>query len=150
MSAWIVDEEHVRVLVWAGKRFASPGHNLSWYYRKNWHYLTPETAPAVGEMLMRTNIASVNFRYDENTPVRYHHRAPRRTTWSVGEILKAVNCYEYQSCEHDGWNRSQAKAFCAALKEHLIREVPGYEAAPWGIDDSSVPAAEKQALTASA
>ena len=144
MSAWVVDGEHVRVLVWAGLHFrATTDLELGWYYRKKWHYLNRESAAEVGKMLMRANVASVNYRYDESTPVSYHHRAPRHTSWSVAEALKAISCYEYQSSERPGWNRSQAKIFCNALKGLLLRRVDGYDDAPWGIDSTTKPRAER-------
>lgn len=49
------------------------------------------------------------------------------------EILKAISCLEYQSCEHPGWDESEAKAFCDALREQMINALPGYDDAAWGI-----------------
>jgi hypothetical protein len=94
-------------------------------------------------MLMRTNVASVNYRYDENESVPYYHRPPRHVTWSAGEVLKAIACYEYQSCEHKGWNASEAKKFCAALQNQIIGNVDGYADGPWGIYPNTVPLHEK-------
>jgi hypothetical protein len=54
---------------------------------------------------------------------------------TIVEIAKAVSCYEYQSCEHDGWETSEAHAFCQALTEALLHSLPGYDAAPWGFDE---------------
>ena len=55
----------------------------------------------------------------------------------AGRAPKAIDCYEYQSCEHAGWPRSEARALCAALRHRLIGELPGYDAAPWGIEDAA-------------
>jgi hypothetical protein len=52
-------------------------------------------------------------------------------------IAKQIANYEYQSCEHDGWTQSEAHAFCRALAESLLRSLPGWEAAPWGIDEKA-------------
>jgi hypothetical protein len=49
-------------------------------------------------------------------------------------IAKQIANYEYQSCEHDYWDSSEAHAFCRALADGLLRSLPGWEAAPWGID----------------
>ncbi len=49
-------------------------------------------------------------------------------------IAKQIANYEYQSCEHDSWESSEAHAFCRALAERLLRSLPGWEEAPWGID----------------
>jgi hypothetical protein len=50
-------------------------------------------------------------------------------------IAKQIANYEYQSCEHDCWESSEAHAFCRALAERLLRSLPGWEEAPWGIDE---------------
>lgn len=50
-------------------------------------------------------------------------------------IAKQIANYEYQSCEHDGWERSEAHAFCLALSDWLLRSLPGWADAPWGIDE---------------
>jgi len=74
-------------------------------------------------------------------------RRPRHTTWSAVELIKALHCYEYQSCEHPGWRTSQAHSFCRALERRLIGELPGYDDAPWAISSLDTPAAERRADT---
>lgn len=64
------------------------------------------------------------------TPYRYTE--PRRS-FSPVAILKAIDCYEYQSCEHDEWRESQAFTFCRALRSWCIGKLEGYEAADWEI-----------------
>jgi hypothetical protein len=49
-------------------------------------------------------------------------------------IAKQIANYEYQSCEHAGWEESESHAFCRALADSLLRSLPGWEEAPWGID----------------
>ena len=56
-------------------------------------------------------------------------------------IAKQIANYEYQSCEHDSWDSSEAHAFCRALADRLLRSLPGWEEAPWGIDRRSPPEA---------
>ena len=90
-------------------------------------------------MLIDENAASVNYRYDENELFVYRYQRPRHTTWSAVELLKTVDCYEYQSCEHPGWAQSQAHAFCESLRARLIGTLPGYDDASWGITPSTVP-----------
>jgi hypothetical protein len=48
-------------------------------------------------------------------------------------VIKLAQSYEYQSCEHDGWDTSKAKRWIANLISGLIYELPGYDAAPWSI-----------------
>ena len=49
-------------------------------------------------------------------------------------VLKAISCYEYQSCEHPGWHTSEARQFCSVLRDHMISMLPGYDDAQWEID----------------
>ena len=48
-------------------------------------------------------------------------------------VLKAIDCYEYQSCEHPEWEESEAFAFCDSLRRSLIGSLPGYDQAAWSI-----------------
>ena len=47
------------------------------------------------------------------------------------QAIKLVHCYEYQSCEHDGWETSEAHRFTTALLSSLEHSLPGYDDAPW-------------------
>ena len=58
----------------------------------------------------------------------------------VVEALKALDCYEYQSCEHPEWETSEAFEFCRAMRNLLIGCLPGYDAAQWEWDDAPVAA----------
>jgi hypothetical protein len=51
------------------------------------------------------------------------------------QVLKACACYAYQSCEHSGWEASEAHAFIQALKDKAVRTLPGYGDAVWGAPD---------------
>ncbi len=57
----------------------------------------------------------------------------------IAELLNALDAYTYQACERPDWQRSQAKAFCDALRDRLISELPGYHDGPWTITPRSVP-----------
>jgi hypothetical protein len=155
MSAFIVDDEHIHVLVWAGLnvrygplrwRASDPtmpgGHH--------WRELTGDTADPTGQMLLDTNIASVNHRYDENNGLAvYTWRTPRHRSWSPVELLKALNCYAYQASERDDWEQSEARAFVQELQGSLIGQLPGYdEADTWGITASNKPASHRDAPAA--
>jgi len=100
-------------------------------------------------MLLDENVRSVSYRYS-NTPITnlpgktdaeyllpfvFHPilRVPKPV-----EILKMLDCYEYQSCEHPGWEHSEAKVFCNALRHRAIRLLPGYDEAPWEWTDRSI------------
>lgn len=145
MSAFIVDEEHIHVLVWAGLHFADYGP-LRWSVPTTnptqYHALEYDDTDAVGAMLWHENHVSVNYRYREQTDEPgYRYRAPRHQSWSPVEVLKAIRCLDYQSCEHPGWATSEARAYLDALQDALVHRLPGMDAAPWEIDPTTVPAA---------
>lgn len=133
------------------------GYKLSWYWNGDRHELTRLTADRVGQMLLTENVRSVDYRYPggEDLPGRYvmatlpgfdvEVRAPEylqpytftaspHRHWKPVEILKAIDCFEYQSCETDDWRETEAYAFCQALRSRMIDQLPGYDDAPWGID----------------
>lgn len=53
----------------------------------------------------------------------------------VVELVKAVHCFAYQACEVSNWETCWAKRFCDELESVLVRNLPGYDAAPWGFND---------------
>lgn len=135
MSAFIVSKRHIDFLVTAGLELPQ-SWTLSWMapheprptdYARGapWgstaietattydRELTDQTANEIGTMLLN-EYRKINNQLD---PVI---------------VLKAIACYEYQSCEHSEWKTSEAFTFCRSLE--AIRALPGYEEAPWGID----------------
>jgi hypothetical protein len=49
------------------------------------------------------------------------------------QVLKAIRCYEHQSCDHPDWKESRARRWCDDLRLAAIERLPGYEAAAWEI-----------------
>lgn len=136
MSAFIVNKEHIDALV----RLAVV-HDVSWYDGGAMRY-TRHDPDGVGLMLLTENVNSVRYRY-EDTPLD-HLPGPLTAYWTkpysyspMGKVptavqgLKLVACLDYQSCEHPGWEASNAHKFCESLKDALINVLPGYEEAPW-------------------
>jgi len=130
MSAWIVSKEHIDALVTAALK-----DNLYFYHNDGVHYVkTKKECDFIGNELTKENYKSVNYRYSEDD------KAPKYSYeynggWKPIEIIKSCHCYGYQSCEHDGWKDSISHSFINALKESLIHELPGYDEAPWGINE---------------
>ena len=156
MSAWIVSKTHIDLLVTAGLEYSYYGGDFSWYHESSdgekLHRLNRGNANEAGQMLWAENLASVadrdpndvdgerpgpvDFR-DEHvltyryTPVPGVNRDPT----TLAAVGKALACYEYQSCEHDGWKTSSAKAYCQSLRCAILDALPGADKAPWGFDD---------------
>ena len=135
MSAYMVSAEHVRAMLNAG--LAQAGDDpLTWQVSDNPYTertLNRATAEAVGAMLLAQNRRSVDYRYDadELEELYTHGFSSER---SPVEILKAIACYEYQASEAPDWDESETRAFCQALRLAMIRRLPGYDEADWGID----------------
>ena len=126
MSAFMVDNDLIDLLV------SAAGGKLSWYHNDVWHYATDPTE--VGRMLLAENRRSIDYRYSEHEPVPDY--TFRRVT-GIGEaisdaqVAQAIFCFDYQACETPDWETSEAYAFCQALKDQLLRELPGYRDALW-------------------
>lgn len=155
MSAFVVDQEHIRTLVWAGLHYSHPSV-LRWVIEDPENTPTPEgiegifgqtvrrldkdTASTVGQLLLSENARSVNHRYDEDEHFVYDHGAPKHTAWTPVELLSALACYEYQACETRDWHASEARAICDSLRTVLVRALPGYGEGPWEITPDTLPA----------
>lgn len=134
MSAYVVDKAHVDALVTAGLVYGRR-YPLRWG-ADHQHVLDHENAGEVGAMLWRENDRSVSYRYSEGptgygTDVPYEHK--QRPVLSPVAVLKALDCYEYQTCEHPDWRQSQAYQFCDSLRRLVIGALDGYEAAAWEV-----------------
>lgn len=134
MSAFIVSDEHIGYLVNAGLRLDTGG-KLRWYWGNPTHSseVRSDNVDAVGQMLVNANFESVNARYrKDDPPHEYKHEWDRRQPDPV-QVLKAISCFDYQSCESPSWEASEAKAFCHALQCLAISKLPGYDKAEWEI-----------------
>ena len=143
MSAWMVSKRHVDYLLSAALRYGKV-HPLRWYlpattetpqpYEERRRELAPENASSVGAMLWTENRVSVNHRYNQKGGLQSYRFARYPGDVDPVVVLKSIRCYVYQSCEHPGWEQSEARAFCDALTLACFDKLPGYDAAPWGID----------------
>lgn len=104
--------------------------------------MSEEVADLAGRALLRECVASASYRYTDDSPDGLPGTMPgfdsERYEWtdfgprlSAIECCKAIDCYEYQSCEHPAWRGSGAEAFCEQLRRCLVGAMEGYEGAPW-------------------
>ncbi len=158
MSAYIVDLDHIAYLVQAGtSRVLGMEHvGLSWVWNIDREAGTHdrealragdwEQAQRVGQMLWDENVKSVQARYPGDRelpgPIGCDYQYPEDTAWFHNidpmQVLKACDCYEYQSCEHDRWPTSEAKAYVDALRARAWTSLPGYDDAAWGVPERKV------------
>lgn len=156
MSAFLLGKVHIDALLTAALGPGSRDDALYWYTKEGGgRRVDHDAVDSVGAMLVTENVRSLRARYPdipddldgapgpidnafavEAVNGKYHFA--RTQDFEVGEILAAITCYEYQTCEHDEWEGSDAEAFCKYLREAMCRKVPGYEGA-WEIEDRGNP-----------
>jgi hypothetical protein len=120
MSAYVVSKAHIDAML----------SSMSPYTRSR----NGNNMNAIGQKLVNQNYRSVNYRYhehDEPEVYRFKLRMPLKPV----EVIKACDCYAYQSCETPDWEDTEAYKICRQIREDAIHRLPGYEEAPWGIDD---------------
>jgi hypothetical protein len=132
MSAYVVPSKQINILVAKATSYAKdpirirePGKLSSREY----------TAEQAAKELWAANVISVNTRYKETEPTEgfvYKNDLSADQVTAV-QLLKYLDNLEYQSCEADGWETSRAKAVCDVIRGRLIRKLPGYEDAKWGL-----------------
>lgn len=58
---------------------------------------------------------------------------------NAGTRVKLCQCLSYQSCETDDWNTTDAHLQLEEIRGSDDATAPGYDQAPWGWDDNTVP-----------
>jgi hypothetical protein len=140
MSAFVVSTIHIDTIV-------SAAIDLELFAARTDHgtleRVCHETATAFGKMLLAENVRSVVHRYRLTGGTEAFDYAELVATYtfryrpciSAGIAAKALDCFDYQSCETDNYEKSLAYAFTCRMAKALNKHLAGYEAAPWGIDD---------------
>lgn len=129
MSAFVVSKKHVAALanfavrqkVWIGTHSAGPGDFESIY-----------------TTLAKENVRSVCHRYEDEKPEAYDDFLKpagrgKHVVDSPVAVIKLAQCLDYQSCETDDWQETQACKILKAIINKAIDCLPGYDAAPWAI-----------------
>ena len=110
--------------------------------RRGTAYSAATDANQIGEMLHAENVRSVNYRYGEATKPNF-----ALCEWaafhpfSQVQIIKAARCLRYQSCEHPGWEASDACKLWRRSSARSTRDSPGYDEAEWEITPPAANAA---------
>lgn len=124
MSAFQVSARHIAILVDAG-------------ISGTFHILDVSEQLIYCKILAKMNADSVNARYPDSesfSPPVDRFPLPLKSGFdklSPVEILKAIQCYEYQSCETEEWEGSLAYKYCKRLTAKVIADLNGYDDAKW-------------------
>jgi len=131
MSAYVVTDETIHALVTT----LTLGSGTVVYHGGTTYRYGGEEADTVGQTLVDANYASVNHRYSEAEHPHTYRHVLRAAGESPVTILKLCSHYEYQACEHPGYEGSLAASFIRTIREETIPKLPGYDAAPWGLPE---------------
>jgi hypothetical protein len=104
-------------------------------------------------ILRRENLTSLVARYGEKAlgdAGEYTLRPVPSAEVDPVVALKSLACLDYQSCEHEGYERSVGKRLIGALTDYAVSLLPGYEAAPWGWTRADAATAAKAAAAPTA
>lgn len=122
MSAWLCSDKHI--------------FELAKYYVDHCQQYSRDKMSfrEAAQELYKENCNSLAARYgDEYPPIKVPaNYIP--TIRNVFALAKQVDCYTYQACEHEEWEKSRAFKMCESIKYYLFSNHPDYDAAPWGID----------------
>lgn len=138
MSAYLVDKKHVAYLVNCAISFriADSRGKFNFYHKGKWIEVNYDNKEEIATMLLRENVKSINYRYNERkrTPkvTRKDFNGFLTLPFDALQLIRSCKCYNYQACEHDGYEKSQAKSFIKALIDSAINEIPGYGEKAWG------------------
>lgn len=98
-----------------------------------------ERPDMIGAVLRDENARSVEYRYEDcktsnDMGTKDYYRFRERAPKGPKQILQAVRCLDYQSCETPDWHDTLAFAILAAIKESAIADL--CEGEPWGIEEA--------------
>lgn len=117
MSAFIVGNEHIDVLVNAiAQNRVGPDDMKRIGYR------------TLGQLLWDENVRSVDHLYRESNPCERYVLHTTEGDLDPLAVLKAIDCYVHQSCEHPGWEDSDAHAWVTRLRGAIYISAPHYGA----------------------
>lgn len=147
MSAFVVSHAHIDALL----TFADLKRLTDYLSYEVNHGTEKLSLTEIGRILLAENERSVCHRYPDCTesdkPGTIGEEAIgyKFKTWQsvfklqhgqlCALILKACDCYDYQACETDDYDQSIARRIIDRIRDRAIHSLPGYEDAPWGIDD---------------
>lgn len=91
----------------------------------------------IAAVLRHQNIRSIQARYGSDADDMwgdepYRYRRVESDLISHPAVLKSLACLEYQSCETDDYRETLAWALLEAIRDAAVRDLPGYDDAPWG------------------
>jgi len=149
VSAYVVGKAHIdailTTLVQPRVSYGSRDFASYWYAPNGRRVdITPDNASDIGQKLLDENVVSVRYRYNDedeatipgpiDTAYRHPYTFTRGRELTIPEAFLALDGLSYQSCEHPGWEASEAYAIVQGMRSELWHRLPGYsEADTWEV-----------------
>jgi hypothetical protein len=132
MSAFVVSEVHINSLLsWANLNRVYPIHSQEPGRPLTLDFSVTDDLSEMAQTLMDENTKAVNIRYHEHeTPLDIFFVFVNARISPV-QVLKACNCYDYQSCEDPAYEQTLAAQIIQHIRMAAIHKLPGYDAAAW-------------------
>lgn len=128
MSAYVVSMTHIDFLVTFAIRECDDVAQVSRYVGR---------ASEIGQVLLNENYRSVNFKYSEQSevpPYRYRVYSGLHG-FTAANVIKACQHFDHQACETSDYEVTEAARIVDAIRQRAFDLIPGYDAAPWGINE---------------
>lgn len=133
MSAFIVGDYHINYL-------------LNWAMRNHYFHINlgdveysgtePGHMEYLGNVLKQANYASIDARYGDGeaspfSPLQFEILVHDEIT--ALQVIKACDCFDYQACEVDDYERTDAARIIDCIRGSAFHRLQGYDDAQWEV-----------------
>lgn len=129
MSAFICSDKHINSIV----RFARKTNVVVYSGNPSFRWCVKGRKQDTASMLHAENVKSVNYRYLQDAQEVAIVYGPSAPELRPIEVIKAIDCLDYQSCGHPDWESSVANKLLKEIQSKAVTLLPGYESARWEI-----------------
>jgi hypothetical protein len=129
MSAFIVNNKTINLILnyaYNIEKYECVYINGDLFYLSN-----DKDCQTIGETLLNENIYSVNYRYDSNYTQNFKFERQKNLIITPFVALNAIACLEYQSCETENWEKSEAYHICNQFRKTICSNLIGYNDVSW-------------------
>lgn len=133
MSAFLCSDKHISAIIEYG---SIQGCSM---YQKGGKYVDFKgNEIALAQKLKQANVASINERYDEGEecePIKFQTSYSEfgEAPYSAIQIVKLCDSFNYQACEVEDYEETEAFRIVETVKSWACRRVDGYDDAEWAI-----------------
>lgn len=138
MSAYIVEKHHIQYILAAIQSPVICRHDFTYTRADGEHVRIAKgdfaATAAIGNILWQENARSVNYRYKEAYPADKLTARDISLSFDIQplQLLRALDCLEYQSCETPDFADSEAFIIIKRLIKYAYQAIPGYSTSIWG------------------